>query len=341
MRQRRRALCKVLLAGVSAGASMLAAPFASAQPAATAPLPLVVQRAPGAADCPDAVTLAARVEKLTGRATLVAATEASGGFTFEVQILKSDDGYTAIVLAAGKSRQISDPGPTCASLEGALALTLAILADADEPPPAAPLEPPREPPLAPPVRFPVFVPPPYVAPPPRYGPRLLISPIVALSEGLSGSLVPALTLVNDLRLIGPLSVLAGFTWMPSRDFTIPGQSVGRVEVQLMYGQIAGCLSTWRFLGAARLGGCLQVNVGGLRGKGVGFAENREVVRPWTSFGPTVLLDVPVVGPLYWSSRASVFAVVPREAFAVDQVGTAFDPSIVGVVVGTGVGIKMF
>jgi hypothetical protein len=336
MRQRRRrAWCEGLPAAALACAATLALAPAAAQPAARELPPLVVQRAPAASDCPDAAALALRVEKLAGKPAFVAKADAGGAPAFEVQILKSEEGYTAIVLAAGKSRQIADAGPTCASLADALALTLAILVDADEPPPAAPPAPPPPPP-PPPVA--TFVPRPLPPPPERAAPRLLVGPSVGLSEGLSGSLVPVLALSAEARAAGPLSFRAGFTWMPSRDFAL---APGHVEVQLLYGEVAACAGTWRFLGATHLGLCAQLNAGGLRGKGVGYRTTTEVVRPWTSFGLTGLVDVPVVGPLYWSSRLSAFVVAPLEAFDIRGIGVAFDPSPVGVLVGTGVGVRIF
>lgn len=310
---------------------------AAAQPAVADPVPLVVQRAPAASDCLDAVALADRVTLLTGRRALVAAAGVGGGFAFEVQILKSEEGYTAIVLAGGKTRQIEDPGPTCTSLSDALTLTLAILVDADAAPQAPPPEPPPPPPA--PTPMPTFVPPPPPArPAPRYGPTLLLSPFIGLSEGLSGSLVPAVVLVNDLRVYRPLSLLAGFTWMPSQDFPL---GPGRVEVQLMYGQIAPCLSTWNlFEGRVRVGGCVQLNIGGLRGKAIGYPESREVTRPWASVGLTGLLDVLVVGPFYWSARLGGFVTATQESFAIDGLGVAFDPPPVGLLVGTGIGVRI-
>ena len=309
---------------------------AAAQPSVPAPVPLVVQRAPAAADCIDAAALADRVTVLTGRKALIAADGAGSGFAFEVQILKSDEGYTAIVLAGGKSRQISDPGPTCASLSDALSLTLAILVDADATPaPPPPPPPPAPKPTAP---APTFTPPPPPRPTVTRGAGLLISPSVGLSEGLSGSLVPALVLVNDLRLYKSLSVLAGFTWMPSQDFPI---GPGKVEVQLMYGQIAPCLSTWNILHGVRLGGCLQLNVGGLRGKAVDIPQGIEVTRPWVSLGLTALLDVPVIDPFYWSVRLSGFGTFTQESFTLVDYGRAFDAPPVGVLVGTGIGVRIY
>lgn len=314
---------------------LLAARSTAAQPAALHDVPVVVQRAPAASDCVDAATLAGRVNLLVGRTALIASEAAGESFAFEVQILRSDDGYTAIVLAAGGSRKLDDPGPTCAGLSDALAVTLAVLVDADE----KPVAPPPPPPPPPATATAVFVPPPPPPSiPPRYGPRLLLSPIIAVTSGLSGDAVPAVVLVNDLRVIGPFSLLAGFTWMPSQDYPL---REGHIEVQLMYGQLAACLSSWRVFGRSRLGGCFQVDVGGIRGKGVGYDETSEITRPWVGLGLTGLADVPIIDPLYWSTRISAFAVPTQEAFQIRGIGVAFDPPPVGILVGTGVGVRFF
>ena len=175
-------------------------------------------------------------------------------------------------------------------------------------------------------------------PAPTEGPRLLGSPLVGVSTGLSGDAVPAAILAFDLRVFGPLSIALGFAWMPSQDFAL---APGHVEVQLLHGQLAGCLSSWRVLGRARLGACLQLDVGAIRGKGVGYDTTGEVTRPWTALGLLGLLDVPVAGPFYWSSRLSALVVTQQEGFRIDRVGVAFDPAPVGLLVATGVGVRFF
>lgn len=315
--------------------ALLVAALARAQPAALHEVPLLVQRAPAASDCPDATALAERVNELVGRKALVAMGTPGQSFAFEIQFYKADEGYTAIMLAAGRSRQLEDPGPTCAGLSDALALTLAILVDADEAPPAPPPPPPPAKKAAP---APTFVPPPLPPPAPTEGPRLLGSPLVGVSTGLSGDAVPAAILAFDLRVFGPLSIALGFAWMPSQDFAL---APGHVEVQLLHGQLAGCLSSWRVLGRVRLGACLQLDVGAIRGKGVGYDTTGEVTRPWTALGLLGLLDVPVAGPFYWSSRLSALVVTQQEGFRIDRVGVAFDPAPVGLLVATGVGVRFF
>ncbi len=315
--------------------ALLVCGLAGAQPAALHEVPLLVQRAPGASDCLDAAGLADRVNELVGRKALVPADTPGQSFAFEIQLYKADEGYTAIMLAAGRSRQLEDPGPTCAGLSDALALTLAILVDADEPPPAPPPPPPPAKTAAP---APTFVPPPPPPPAPVDGPRLLGSALVGVSTGLSGDAVPAASLALDLRVVGPFSVALGFAWMPSQDFALPP---GHVEVQLLHGQVAGCLGSWRVLGRARLGGCLQLDIGAIRGKGVDYDTTSEVTRPWTAVGLLGLLDVPVAGPFYWSSRLSAVVVTQQEGFRIDRVGVAFDPGPVGLLVATGVGVRFF
>lgn len=324
-----------LAAFVAGAVSSLVAPLASAQPAALHEVPLLVQRAPAAADCVDAAALAERVNVLVGRKALVPSDGSGQSFAFEIQIFKAEDGYTAIMLAAGRSRQLDDPGSTCAGLSDALALTLAILVDADEAPPAPPPPPPPAPTVAP---APVFVPPPPRPPPPTDGPRLLVAPLAGVASGLSGDVVPAVLVAANLRVVGPFSLLGGFTWMPSQDFPL---AQGHVEVQLMYGQIAGCVSAWRLQDRVRAGACALLDAGAIRGKGVGYSVNGEITRPWVALGLAGMLDVRILDPIFWSTRIEAVAVAQQEGFQIDNVGIAFDPAPLGVVVATGIGVRFF
>ncbi len=55
--------------------------------------------------------------------------------SLDVQIYRSEAGYTAVVQTGEKTRQISDKGATCRGLADAMAITLAILLDTEVPPP--------------------------------------------------------------------------------------------------------------------------------------------------------------------------------------------------------------
>lgn len=324
------------LAAIAVGAgALLTVATSSAQPAALRGVPLLVQRAPAASDCVDAAGLASKVNALVGREALVASDSAGQSFAFEIQLFKADDGYSAIMLAAGRSRQLDDPGPTCAGLTDALALTLAILVDADEAPPPPPPPPPPAP------KPEVVAPPPLIAPPkppPDTTPRLYVSPHVGFASGLSGAAVPALLLSVQVRLTGPLSVLGGFTWTPTQAFPL---APGRVDVGLAYGELAGCLSSWRVLDRVRLGACALFGMGAIQGVSSGYTTNGQATRLWTALGLAGLVDLRVTSVLYWSSRVSLLGVTQREGFQITNAGVAFDPAPVGVLVSTGLGVRFF
>src|SRR5262245_56141857 len=133
----------------------LASLFASL-PAGAAGLPvLVVHRTDDAGDCPDARALAALVARQMKRPALDPDTPPSGPDRgLDVQIYRSEEGYTSVVQSGGKTRQITDRGATCGGLAAALAVSIAVLLDTDPPPPD-PEPPPRPAPEPPPAPTPV------------------------------------------------------------------------------------------------------------------------------------------------------------------------------------------
>ncbi|CAN95198.1 MULTISPECIES: hypothetical protein [Sorangium] len=152
-----------------------------------APLPrLAVQRAPAAADCPDAPSLAVAVERVMERRALDpvstagpptgagaaagdtpanaggappgdtpanaggALASADGATEIEVRFLHDGATYTAVLQAGGRTRQLSsEVGASCGELVEAVALTLAILLDSDPPAPAPAAPAPAAPAAAP------------------------------------------------------------------------------------------------------------------------------------------------------------------------------------------------
>jgi hypothetical protein len=169
--------------------------FGPSSSPAGAPLPrLVVARAPAASDCPDAAALAAEVARRMGRPALdPIGIEGMPGL--DVRFERQGDAYAAVVVVRGRERRLADPGPGCAGLADALALTLAILLDRDAPPPLPP-----PPPLRP---LPPSVPPPAPRPPeaaPRE-PRLGVALEGAFTYGLLGAAArPELAALAELRI---------------------------------------------------------------------------------------------------------------------------------------------
>ncbi|WP_437725334.1 hypothetical protein [Sorangium sp. So ce861] len=86
---------------------------------------LSVTRGAGAESCPDAARLTARVAQLRGRPE----TGASGAYA--VSFTRGDDGFRASIRSGSGARELRDRGGSCAALEQATAVTLALLLDSD------------------------------------------------------------------------------------------------------------------------------------------------------------------------------------------------------------------
>ncbi|MCC6553412.1 MAG: hypothetical protein IT372_10390 [Polyangiaceae bacterium] len=303
--------------------------------AGAAPLPrLVVHRAPAAADCPDAAALAAAVERLMQRPALDPAA-AEGGHVplYEVQILRVDEGYASIIQAGGRTRQISDPGATCAELSEALALTLAILLDSD-----APRPPPAPPPALPPPPVALPPPPPRPPAPPRRRWDASIDLGAAQTLGFLTPLSWAFVGEASLRLRAG-SIGAGAILMPARTLDQPP---GTVDVSLAAATARACAALLGDLEGARLSACFQPILGSIHGQGHGYSPDREGSATWLSLGAGALAEGPLAGPIGWSARATFVVPLTSESFTVDvredgavRRVTAFDPSPAGLLVGVG------
>lgn len=343
------------LAFAAALSTASAAGTASGQP--TLPK-LSVRRAPDAADCPDAAALTASVERQMKRPALepleprdppapTPEGQAEAGL-IDVHVLRSQGGYSATVQANGRTRQISDPGPTCAGLAEALAITLAILLDSEEtppPPPARTAEPPvpAPTPSAPAPALRASLSPPLPSPAPARSTSLLVTPGVAGTAGLVGPLTLGFTGDVELHLPPSLSLGAGMFWIPTRSIDF---AKGRVDVYQVAGVLRGCMDVLGSPGSpdspesARAALCAHAAAGALHGEGVGYFEPGSATRPWFAFGVGAVVEGPIWKRLGWSARASLMIPVVKESFSIENVGgqpevTAFEPSRMGVVVSVG------
>lgn len=318
-----RALAQAPVAPVSVeGVSPKAAPLSR----------LAVRRAPDAPDCGDGARLAADVERQMGRS--VFDSPAAGSLpTIDVEILRDGAGYQAIVAVDGRTRRLADPGPSCAGLSEALAITIAILIDRAAMPALPTLLPPREPPPPMPPR-PVAIPP--------SEPRASVALEGAFTYGLLGaSARPAFTALLEIRVAGPVWLAPGFLWAPSRSIDFPPGAVG---VSLAAGTLRACAA---LLGGAgkgpSLSACFEPSLGALHGSGAGYASDDAASRLWATLGLGLVGRGPLFGPVGWFAHAAGFALVgPREQFDVRGVpGIAYDPSPAGLSVGAGLRLTIF
>lgn len=338
--------------------SLLAPAFAFTTAAAitahAGPMPrLVVDRAPEAADCPDASALAAAVARHTQRPALDPNGEDAGASIYEVKILHSAEGYAATLKVGDLTRQLSDPGTTCAELADALALTLAILLDSDPATsPAAPAEP-SPPPPSPPAPAVVLPkpPPPLPAPPPPPAPRPNAPPAragwnldldvgAAETVGFLEPLAPAITGDIALRLRSG-SIGAGVLVMPAITVDAPP---GEVRIWLVAGTARACVPALGWRERALLSLCAQPMIGAIHGEGRGYDPDREGTRPWMAVAGTGLVDGPLLGRLGWFVRFTLAVPVLMQQFTVDQTTSrapgmttipVFTPSPAGGLLGVG------
>lgn len=316
----------------------------AAPPARAAGLPaLVVHRTEDTADCPDARGLADRVAEQMRRPALVPLAEPVAGADrgLDVQIYKSSEGYTAVIQAGGKTRQMSDKGPSCGGLAAALAVSIAVLLDTEPLPPAPDLPPPPAPPSTPVPLVTAWSPPPAPLPPTtddrpsdvrRFRVALAVSPVITV--GVLRSFAGGVASEIELRF-GRFSVAAGV-------FALPGQTIdfppGQVTISLVTGLLRGCVAPVSIGGSTLAGGedesirfalCVDTMAGAIRGVGQGFSPDRTLSLPWASAGTSALFAQRIWGPLSWGARAWLVIPFLKQSFFVDNLGTAFAPASVG------------
>jgi hypothetical protein len=246
----------------------------------------------------------------------------------DVQIYKSAEGFTAIIQAGGKTRQLSDKGSTCGGLAVALAVSIAVLLDSEPLPPAP--EPPQPAPSAPPAvassTLPLPpeatpLPPPVEDQPPT--PRvvrvtLAASPVltVGLLQGFAGGVSSELEVrVRRFTVSGGVLVL-------------PGEVVDNAgrpyKLELTAGLVRACGivagdEPMRFVL------CAEPMVGSLHGEGLGFPVNKVANLVWAAVGTSALFQQRIWGPLSWGARAGLVIPLTRNSFTVDS-GTVFTPA---------------
>jgi hypothetical protein len=282
---------------------------------------LTVQRTQRSTDCPDADTLAARVNEHMGRVALDTSVRADRTRGYDVQILAEDGGYVAILRRAGRAdraRTLSDPGPGCAGLADALSVTLAILLDqAAAPPPPAPAVERRA----------------LSAPAPAAPSRsaalrsesVAFTGGVALSAGLLERVVPAFVADVSARPVPRVSLGLGLVLPLTQRFDF---APGAVDVSLTLGLARACYVApfGPALRSYAFAACPEVGFGALRGAGVGYPVSRAETRTWWLLGAGFELQGPLAGPVGWSARLDLLAPTTDERFGVDGLpGNAFDP----------------
>lgn len=284
---------------------------------------LSVVREEGAESCPDTEVLTEHVARLRGQQ----ATGASSAY--RVTFSRKDGVFRAAIRmgSTGGMRVLRDRGQTCASLEQATALTLALLLDSDahelevedHPQESEPAEE-RAPPALPPtlnLDRPI--------PPPKKPDTVRI----ALSFGGAGlfgvvQTAAPVALADVALFVNRFHTSLGALWMPRQKLDLgPGQ----LRETLFAGAARTCYAP---LSARelRLDLCTGVYVGMLRVEARGYTRNDSVQRAWLAI-PVEFSFSTSSTPVGVELGASALFPLRQSDFSIDNVGTAYESWPVG------------
>jgi hypothetical protein len=289
--------------------------------AQSAPSFLTVTREAGAESCPDSETLGAHVDRLRGHQATSQPSAYRVRFSYRGGVFRAD----IQVGDAGAARVLRDRRASCASLEQATALTLALLLDSDaselpldkpEPEPAAPHGPPVGRAL------------PRPSPPDQRGKANFA---LALGGGaLFGVVQPiAPAVLGELGIgMNRFRTSIGVLWMPTqtRDFG-PGQ----LRETLLSGVAHTCLTTLRSADV-RLDFCSGIYAGLLEVAANGYTRNDSVDKAWVAV-PVELTVSTTSAPVGVEVGASALLPLRRNDFSIDRLpGVAYESWPVGLLV---------
>jgi hypothetical protein len=303
-----------------------------------------VTRAAGADDCPDTAALLARIELLRGRP------DAGATVAYHVEFTREPAGFRAEIRAGSggeNTRSLHDRAITCAGLEQATAVTLALLLDSDARASSTPALIPERDAANKNAPAPRAV---AKAGEPNTGDELEItdpqtsgsargrrSATVALGPaalfGVLRPIAPALALELGVRL-GSYRAAIGLLWSPGRAREL---APGTVRESLWSGSARACVAP--VLGRAlRLDVCTGMYLGSLHASAQGYDQNRAVSRLWLAL-PVELALASTPAPIGWELSGSALFPVRRQDFAIDRAGVAYASLPVGVLVSLrGVGL---
>ncbi|WP_437863071.1 hypothetical protein [Sorangium sp. So ce363] len=317
---------------------------------------LSVTRGAGAESCPDAARLIERVEQLRGRPE----TGASGSYV--VDFTRDTDGFRASIRSGSGARELRDRSRSCAGLEQATAVTLALLLDSDAREPSAQAPEAGAGAGASPAPEAVAPAPEAVAPAPEAVAAAATSPPKPAGPGggertgeapSAGRTPTRLTLA--VGAIGLFGVVRPFAPALSAEVGIGGARLratmgalwlvpqtlkhgpGELRETMLGGVVRACVAA-AGSEALRFDVCSGLHAGWLKAAASGYTRNDVAEKMWLAV-PLELSLARLSGPLGFDVSASALLPLRRSDFSVDGVGVAYSSPPVGVLVSLrGVGV---
>ncbi len=292
---------------------------------------LVVTRGGGAEDCPAAEGFAERVRAITGNASVETNPAAPTETWVYLEITHDLGRYNALLQTRGRrqgSRALSDVSSNCASLSDAVAMTLALLLDANEQPVGARLQTARPAPSA----TPKPIPKPQEA---RYALLLGGGAGVGLLTGMTPWATGGLELLVGSRFrLG----LGGAVALPERIHYLQGFT----DLNLGWGYARGCALGFRSSAGVELTVCVSSMLGVLSGAGKLYDFTKTKRWAWLAVGLGPQLSGPLASPAFWWLSATGIAPLIRHGFAISIDGEEHDTFSMDAVAATaslGMGVR--
>ena len=272
---------------------------------------LIVTRDEGAESCPDTDSLRARVERLRGH-------QPTGEpSTYRVRFSYHNGTYRATIQVGASSgaRELRDRGATCASLEQATAVTLALLLDSDVhelPPEKEPSAEPLPPLLAAPAKQ---------NPPDPDRSRSATSLSLALGGaavfGLVQPAVPAA--LGEVGIgVNRFRTSIGVLWMPEQTLDF---GPGEIRQTLVSGVARTCLTALRNQDV-RFDLCSGIYAGLLNVRAERYTRNSSADKAWLAV-PLELSLATTSSPVGVEFGASALLPLRRNDFSIDKLGVAY------------------
>jgi hypothetical protein len=282
---------------------------------------LVVTRGAGSEDCPNAVGFADRVRAITANGALQTNPLAETDTWIYLELAHDLGRYNATLQTRGRregSRTLSDVSANCASLAEAVAVTLAVLLDANEPSAAPGTK---------------VVPAPTPATPPREQADLRVAAVLGGGVGLGLLAEPApwgtggieATLGSRIRL----GVGAGVT-LPQRVH----YQRGYTELNLAWGYARGCALAFRTKIRVELMLCISPMLGVLSGSGKRYDFSKPKRWSWVALAGGPQLAGPLASPSFWWLSAMLVAPITLRGFQITVDGEPHDTFVTSSVAAT-------
>lgn len=324
----------VILALVSclAGRARSPLPCAGAAPGASrgaVGAEVHVERTDDALECPDAAALTGRIERILQR-SLAADVARGASIRVAVRFRHSEGTYVAELDFRGTKegvRVLTDRNLRCEPLAEAVGVAIALVLDRElEPPtspfaenePSAPAREARHPPSTQGEGRGDGV----QDSPGGSGREVHVLAGGGAVTGFGSSVSPVLAARLSLT-IQRWALAGSFAYLPASPSEYRG---GRVESSLVMGSIGGC---WDWLTTpVEFGPCGSLGVGRLRGRGVGYDEDRTHDMLWTAVAAGVAAERRLWSPWIVGATAQLWIPTRRQGYAVENGGTAWQSPIV-------------